>query len=131
MKNKYKAAGIMNIACGVLFVLAYISISVLLFVGGILREEWVLVFLSMVSTLLGAYFWEIVIVSPFLMILTGVEMLSKHKKDWLVILLMIFNILLKLLIGWAATSMVLSIPFAIVYFISIIMDVRALFRKEN
>ena len=131
MKNKYKAAGIMNIACGVLFVLAYISISVLLFVGGILREEGLLVFLSIVSTLLGVYFWEIVIVSPFLMILTGVEMLSKHKKDWLVILLMIFNILLKLLIGWAAASMVLSIPLAIVYFISIIMDVRALFRKEN
>ena len=113
MKNKYKAAGIMNIACGVLFVLAYISISVLLFVGGILREEGLLVFLSIVSTLLGVYFWEIVIVSPFLMILTGVEMLSKHKKDWLVILLMIFNILLKLLIGWAAASMVLSIPLAI------------------
>ncbi len=136
MKNKYKAAGVMNIVCGVIYTLIFVGVFVLLNLGFILGSEEAgqiesgIVF-SVLFTLVSAYIWEAMIIFPFFMILTGIEMCSKRKKGWGVILLIVFNILFKIWSAAMAAMLIFFIPFAIVLFISVCMDVYALFRKEK
>ena len=127
MKNKYMSAGVMNIVCGVFFTLLFVGVFVLINVGLISTGTDEGVLYAVLITLVGAYMWEILIYFPFLMILTGIEMCSKHKKGVGVVVLIIVNILLKLYLVYIAVTS--FIPFAILFWISVVMDIRALFRK--
>ncbi len=145
MKNKYKSAAIWNIVCGVLYTLSYIGTVVLLGMG-ILTEDGDEVFF-LLAAFLAMYLWEIFMTFPFLMILTGGEMLSKHKKGAGVKAFIIFNAFMKLfaiaynaLFGYVFLSSQL-LPLTVsgvglflvaaLIFVSIVMDFRALFKKQK
>ena len=127
MKNKYMSAGVMNIVCGVFFTLLFIGVMVLINVGFISTGTEDGIVYAALFTLVGAYVWDILMYFPFFMILTGVEMCSKHKKGVGVVCLILVNILLKAYLVYIAVNS--FIPFAILFAVSIIMDIRALFRK--
>lgn len=144
--NKFKRAGVWNIVCGVLYTLAYIGVFVLLWISAIGgAEELLAVFLYSIA---GIYLWEGVFMTfPFLMILAGAEMCSKHKKGAGVRAFIVFNILMKLL------SIFFNAIFACLFFtsgleilygcgalltlsgvltlISVVIDVPALFSKQK
>lgn len=98
MKNKYKSAGVWNILCGVLFTITYIVPIVCL---GVHMFDWgdivVSSFYFAIVLFFSVYLWESLIMFPFFMILTGMEMLSRHKKGVGVKALIVFNALFKLL----------------------------------
>ena len=149
--NKFKRAGIWNIACGVLTTLAYIGFFVCLIVASAMEtvpEEELgagIAVFTLLFGFVGAYLWEAVMIFPFFMILTGAELCSKHKKGAGVRILIVFNIFLKLLcvflngffgVGFFAISTVMGLCgaflllTAILTLVSVILDFPALVSRN-
>ena len=166
MINPFKNAGVWNIACGVLYALAYISLFIFLEAeilnGGVaskilngevasypillLIELLLVVFFSVYIAGIGVFLWAAFIIFPFFMILTGVEMLSKHKKGAGVKVLIVFNAIFKLLAvflnlvfgvqfltleGFVVLGGAVLIISAALMLVSIFMDFGALFKREK
>lgn len=149
MKNKYKTAGVWNIVCGVLFTISYIFPNVLIgILGAALGSDYALETLMslFVSLVCSGYVWQVFIYIPFFMILTGTEMLSKHKKGAGVKALIVFTMFVKLfavayevmmgylfltgptllLVAWGAGLIVLALGMLV----SIVIDCKALFARN-
>lgn len=148
MKNQYKSAGILNILCGVLFTISYIFPNVLIGVTLGWGDAFATVFaLTVVFIYAGYVWWSFIIFVPFSMILTGTEMISKHKKGTGVKAWIVLNALVKLLvIGYqlvvgclfltAPTALLVVwgwglIAMSFVTLISVIIDFKALFTRTR
>ncbi len=150
MKNKYNSAAIWNIVCAVLYIISYFGVIVFLgidVVNGEGEEAFAAFIILLYALIIGIYLWEVFMIFPFFMILTGGEMLSKHKKGAGFKLLLFGNVFFKLLailfhallggvfvwLGLPSFVMggVLLLVVAVLMFVSIVMDFRALFKKQK
>ncbi len=148
MKNQYKSAGILNILCGVLFTISYLFLNVLIGVTLGWGDVFAIVFALMVVFAYAGYvWWSFIIFVPFSMILTGTEMLSKHKKGAGVKVWIVLNALVKLLvIGYelvvgyrfltTATTLLVVwgwgvIAMSFVTLISVVIDFKAVFTRTR
>ena len=147
MRKRFLWAGVLNIACAVLSILAFVGIFVMLGVDSYGDAEAVfgLMLVSMYVFLLFSYYWEALTLFPVLTILTGVEFLSKHKKGAGTKILIVINIIIKLFsflfdVSLGASMCLSADPLALIYgaflilvglmhLVSVIVDIYAWPRK--
>ena len=158
--NKYKNAGIWNIVCAVVYTIVYISVFFLICMeimdlpgaDGVITHP--IEFIGLLFAVLGVVFvsgvgillWVFFMLIPAALILTATEMLSKRKKGAGVKALIVFNALFKLLAvflnlvfgvqflmleGFVVLSGAVLIISAALMLVSVIMDFRALFKREK